>query len=211
MADDTAGRDPIAPLQAFDEPCRGLQLFLGHVVTVKIADQADADSDFVHVHGVAVGAVHLFVPPLAGLHLARKGAAGSVVDDEMIAEPVPEPAFAVTLVKNFCVSDFGGAVMNHDVFPAPGFGKKGKDPDRFTAAGDENARPDFEIPDIANPVEGHNLLDVHSVHLAEAPQRFTPLKNVINTNGLPGRKGAGLKGAGFVGPRRTPGGNDNQT
>lgn len=186
VANHTARGNPVAPLQALHKPRRGLELFLGNIFTVKISHEADADSEFVHVHCVAMGPVHLFVPPVTGFHLTRLRPAGPVIDYEMITQSVPEAATAVAFVKNFCVADFGGAVVNDDILPTFGIGKIRQDPHRFAASGNKDARADLKVRNIADLIQVHDLSDVNAIHLAETPQRFAPLQRVINANRIPG-------------------------
>lgn len=129
MSDDVSGRDAVLELEEGDQFCERLHLFGRRRAVVKVSDEADSDAEVVVaiVGGFGVGAVLLFCPARADLY-ASVGSAFAVVDDEVIAEFVPALG-AVIAIEFLCRSEVGGAVMNDD--PSPGPGWDGGDPSRL--------------------------------------------------------------------------------
>lgn len=126
---DPVERNAVLCLKLTNQPNQRIELTLGHFVFVKISNQADADSFFVHVHCIAVRSVHLMNPSVARLNLPIAGPAGPVVDDKVIPQAVPKSPPPVSAVKELRISDLGGAVMDDDVLPPLHGGKEGEGPE----------------------------------------------------------------------------------
>ena len=99
MAENLGFRDVVFCLKLADEPDKRLHLGRRYLFVCEITHQANADSDFIHLTGIAMRPVHLVNPAMTGFNLARARSGGSVIDDEMITQSVPEAAFAVASVK----------------------------------------------------------------------------------------------------------------
>ena len=74
---------------------KGLQLVRGWFLVVEVSDQGDSNRFFVHITGFAVGAILLPDPPWGHFDLPVAFPHSSVIDQEMIPEPVPETTIAV--------------------------------------------------------------------------------------------------------------------
>ena len=87
------------------------------MVVAKVADEADANGDFVEAFAGEVAALDLFDPALADLNLpvAR---IGSISNDEVVGHAVFHPALFVIGVEDSCVATSRPAVVYDDVFPS---------------------------------------------------------------------------------------------
>ena len=86
------------------------------MVVAKVADQADANGDFVEALTGEVAALDLFDPALADFNLpvAR---IGSISNDEVVGHAVFHSALFVIGVEDSCVATSRPAVVYDDVFP----------------------------------------------------------------------------------------------
>ena len=91
---------PAALSQIIDQLFTCLQLTVGRLTAIEIADQTNAERDVVQIVAVDVPAVDLAPPAIAhfDLAIARRSA---ITDDEMIGEPVFHPAnMPVVIIEN---------------------------------------------------------------------------------------------------------------
>ena len=85
--------------------------------STEVADQADADGDFVQGFAGEVPALDLSAPAVADLDLAIAGIR-AVADDEMVGHAVFHAALLrMEVVKDFGVPAAGAAVMDDDILP----------------------------------------------------------------------------------------------
>ncbi len=104
--------------QIADEFFAGIELRLGRLLPVKIADQANTQRDIIQIIAVHMAAVDLPPPTIADLDraVARRGA---VADDEVIGQPVPHsPHIAMVIIEGAGVALPRAAVVHDDEFPA---------------------------------------------------------------------------------------------
>ena len=83
----------------------------------EVADEADADSDFVERLAGEVPALFLLEPAGADFDLAV-ARIGAVTDDEVIGHAIFHAAgVAMKIVEDFSISPAGTAVVDDDIFP----------------------------------------------------------------------------------------------
>lgn len=118
MADDVGGWYVIVMTQGFHEIGQRLELVGGGEGFAKIADQSHADALLVHSCGITVSSALLLDPAGGGLDLAITLSQTAVVNEEVVAQAIPESPVGVRAVDQIGLADIGGGMVDHDVFPA---------------------------------------------------------------------------------------------
>ena len=109
---------PAALPQVTDQFFTGIELCPGRLIAIKIAYQANAESDVVEIIAVNMSAVYLTAPSIAHFNLAITGGC-AVADDKVISKPVLHPANStMVIIKYPRVPLPRAAVVHHDEFPA---------------------------------------------------------------------------------------------
>jgi len=123
VAEHLSFRDLKLTLQSRHECLHRTQLGHSRRLLVEIADQADADAVLIVFEIPGVRSLGLFVPAEGGLHFSV-GHPLSVTDDEVIGNAPPRFSLGIDALGMFAMnarntSQSGGAVVEHNVFPAP--------------------------------------------------------------------------------------------
>ena len=121
------GWDVITNHEPGGELCQRLQLRGCGTSHIKIADEADADAEFVKFFHAGVGAPFLLGPARADLDLAV-AAASAVADNKVIAQLIPVMDVFVIAVEGGGAAGFGVGVVNDDPPPGTGSGVGEGDP-----------------------------------------------------------------------------------
>lgn len=95
-----------------------LKLILSGKIDAEIADERDANSDFIHAIRFAVRTDLLLDPSGGDLDLAVAFSQRAIVDEEMIAQSVPKSTVFMSPVDLKGLADIRGRMMNDDVFPS---------------------------------------------------------------------------------------------
>lgn len=110
---------PAPILEIFDQLLGRFELRAGRLVPVKIAHQADAEPDVVHVIAVDVAASRLPGPAIANLDLAVPRRC-SIANHEVISEAISHPAHAAVIVIEHPRAPLARAAVVHDHEFPPG-------------------------------------------------------------------------------------------
>lgn len=95
-----------------------VHLRLGRLVTIKIADQTDADGNIVEVVTGDMASIDLFGPTAADFNFSIAGGI-AIADHKVIREAVAHFSdIAVVAIEDAGVSLAGGTVVDDDVLPA---------------------------------------------------------------------------------------------
>jgi len=86
------------------------------LMVAEVADEADADGDFIQAFACEVTALDLFDPALAHFDLAI-ARVGAVADDEVVRHSVLHSTLFVIGIEDAGVPATRATVVDHDVFP----------------------------------------------------------------------------------------------
>lgn len=109
---------PAAFPQVTDQFFTGIELGLGRLITIEIADQTNAERDIVEVIAVNVASVDLATPAVTHFDLAVASGA-TVANDKMVSQPVfhsPDPAMVIIKYPGVTLSR--STVVYDNEFPA---------------------------------------------------------------------------------------------
>jgi len=118
VAEDTGLGNPVILTEGVQKIDQGLELTGRGKVFVEIPHKGHPDTLFVHASRFAMGAALLFDPSRGHLDLAVAFAQCTVVDQKMIAQPLPEAAVVMRAIDEDRFSYVGRRVVNNDVLPS---------------------------------------------------------------------------------------------